>query len=45
MKQGQYQWQYYHCENSWPIVNVFNINSTNLNDHPVLKQKLLEISV
>jgi hypothetical protein len=44
MKQGQFQWQYYHCENAWPIVNVFNINSTNLNDHPVLKQKLLEIS-
>jgi hypothetical protein len=44
MKQGQYQWQYYHTENAWPVVNAFNINSTNLNDHPVLKQKLLEIS-
>ena len=44
MKQGQYLWQYYHTENAWPIVNAFNVNSTNLNDHPVLKQKLLEIS-
>jgi hypothetical protein len=46
MKQGQYQWQYYHCENdsdAWSIVHAFSINSTDLNDHPILKQKLLEI--
>jgi hypothetical protein len=44
MKQGQYQWQYYHTENAWPIVHAFSINSTELNDHPVLKQKLLEVA-
>lgn len=44
MKQGQYQWQYYHTENAWPVVHAFSVNSTDLNSHPVLKQKLLEIS-
>ncbi|MDA9302497.1 hypothetical protein N8072_01075 [bacterium] len=44
MKQGQYSWQYYHNENSWPIVHAFSINSTELNEHPVLKQKLQEIA-
>lgn len=44
MKQGQFSWQYYHCENAWPIVHAFSINSTDLNEHPVLKQKLLEIT-
>ena len=44
MKQGQYQWQYYHTENAWPVVHAFSVNSTDLNNHPVLKQKLLEIS-
>ena len=44
MKQGQYQWQYYHTENAWSVVHAFSVNSTDLNSHPVLKQKLLEIS-
>lgn len=44
MKQGQYSWQYYHCENAWPVVHAFSINSTDLNEHPVLKQKLQEIT-
>ena len=44
MKQGQYSWQYYHNENAWPIVHAFSINSTDMNAHPILKQKLKEVA-
>jgi hypothetical protein len=44
MKQGQYSWQYYHTENAWPVTHAFCVNSTDLNETPVLKQKLLEIA-
>jgi len=47
MKKGQSLWNYYHGENSWPIVHAFNSNNTDsieLSDTPILKQKLREIA-
>ena len=47
MKKGQSLWNYYHGENSWPIVHAFNSNNTDsieLSDAPILKQKLREVA-
>jgi hypothetical protein len=40
---GQSTWNYFHRDSSTPIVHVIISNSTQLNEYPVLKQKLLEI--
>ena len=40
MKQGQQNWDYNHVEGAWPIVNAFLPLDKELNDTPLLKQKL-----
>ena len=40
MKQGQQSWEYNHVDGSWPIVNAFLPLDKELNDTPILKQKL-----
>lgn len=40
MKQGQQSWEYNHVDHAWPIVHAFLPLDKELNDTPVLKQKL-----
>ena len=40
MRQGQQNWDYNHVEGAWPIVNAFLPLDKELNDTPLLKQKL-----
>jgi len=40
VRQGQKNWDYSHTEHAWPVCHVFMPGSRQLNDHPVLKQKL-----
>lgn len=40
MKQGQQSWEYIHVDHAWPIVHAFLPLDKELNDTPILKQKL-----
>ena len=40
MKQGQQSWEYNHVDLAWPIVHAFLPLDKELNDTPLLKQKL-----
>ena len=40
MIQGQKAWDYSHTEHSWPVCHVFMPGAKQLNDTPILKQRL-----
>ena len=44
MKQGQQSWEYNHVDLAWPIVHAFLPLDKELNDTPLLKQKLSSLS-